>query len=163
MDDESSHMSSYPRDDSLARGWQDLGTGAPTLIALAKRSSAALAAPPQPCPPTQLSLEAQALLAAARDRGVFEVKGANTAFEAPSRWLAVWAEQPDERWIEFRCDERPELTVRFLDGFFELCGAALVMHHLYRDFSLTKAGFEAARNVNPDDVAPLLQATVTHH
>ena len=66
----------------------------------------------------------------------------NDAFSAPARFLAVRVELDEEQWLVFRSREDPAVTIRFLDGFRELCAAGLVMHHLYRDFSLTRAGFE---------------------
>jgi hypothetical protein len=148
-------MESFPRDDSLARGWQDLGAGAPALIGLAKRTSIALANDVRKDWRT-LSREAQALLWAGRERGAYEVVGVNTAFAAADRWLAVHVEQPDDLWWEFRVPQQPEATMRFFAGFAELCSAGLVVHHLYRDFSLTAAGFEAAREVDSESLRELL-------
>ena len=144
-------MRIYPRDDSLARGWEDLGAGVPSLIVLAKQASIAM---------TQghvgdwrdLSGEAQTLLYTARDRGAFEVKAVNTAFEAHHRWLAITVDVAQDSTLTFR-PASPEGIVRFFEGFSELCRNGLVMHQIYRDFSLTSAGFAAAREVDPEPLA----------
>lgn len=150
-------MQLFPRDDSLARGWEDLGAGVPSLIALAKQASIALTHQ-QIGDWRELSGEAQALLYAARDRGAYEVKAVNTAFEAHHRWLAITVEEPDDSWTTFR-PAAPEGIVRFFEGFSELCRNGLVMHQIYRDFSLTSAGFAAARQVDPQPLAGLLDQT----
>lgn len=103
-------------------------------------------------PASSLSLddfsgEALAILYSARDRGIIELKAVNTAFDAAARLLAVYVEETDERTIAFRDSHKPEITVRFLDGFRELCERGLVLHHIYRDFSLSPRGFELARKV----------------
>lgn len=95
----------------------------------------------------EFSGEALAILFAARDRGIIELKAVNTAFDAAARLLAVYVEETDERTIAFRDSHKPEITVRFLDGFRELCERGLVIHHIYRDFSLSPRGFQLAREV----------------
>ncbi|MCC6509661.1 MAG: hypothetical protein IT423_11170 [Pirellulaceae bacterium] len=99
-----------------------------------------------------LSGEAQAILLAARTRGIIELKAVNTAFDAAARLLAVYVEETDERTIAFRDARKPEVTVRFLDGFRELCQRGLIIHHIYRDFSLSPRGFELAKQVQRDKV-----------
>ena len=74
--DDSTAMRLFPRDDSLARGWEDLGAGVPSLIALAKQASIAMVEGRLE-PWQSLSMEAQVLLYAARDRGAYEVKAVN--------------------------------------------------------------------------------------
>ena len=49
----------------------------------------------------KLSPEARCILFAARDRGVIEVKGANRAFDAPGRMLAVYVETEADRTLIF--------------------------------------------------------------
>jgi hypothetical protein len=44
------------------------------------------------------------------------------------------------------------VAVEFLEGFAELCRAGLCLHQLHGEFSLTKAGFEAATKVRREDV-----------
>ncbi len=134
--------------------WEELGAGAPTLIAFAQLCSLALAANrTEPVEP--LSDEARTILYAARHRGSIEIKGVNHAFESSERFLTVCVELDLERQLFLKRRDDPELTVRFLDGFRQLCVSGLVMHHIFRDFSLTRAGFELARSI-PRDSLPLL-------
>ena len=134
--------------------WDELGAGAPTVVAYAAICSQAMvsAAPA----PSSLSLPARTILFAARERGVFEIKGTYDAFEATARLLAVCVMLEDEQTLVFLNSEEPELTIRFLDGFRELCRAGLMMHHMYREFSLTGRGFDWARKVVREEVTPLL-------
>lgn len=143
---------------SLQGGWEALGNGAPTLVALAQLCARALIeGPPEE---NQLSVEAKAILYAARNRGVIEVRGVNTAFEATARLLAVYIEEDEHRTIAFRNREQPQVTVRFFEAFCELCRNGLVLHHLYRDFSLTDRGFAVATQIDQQEVAAALgQAT----
>jgi hypothetical protein len=141
-----------------AETWQELGEGAPTLAGFARLCSLSLAGQAQPERP--LSLEAQAILYAARERGVIEVKGAHRAFDAPARLLAVQVETSPQQTTIFRSPDKPEVTIRFLAGFRELCEAGLAMHHIYGDFSLTREGFERARSIQLADVEPLLKEAV---
>ncbi len=134
--------------------WDELGAGAPTVVALAALCSQAMLATHPSTPP--LSLPARTILYAARERGVLEIKGTYDAFNATARLLAVCVLLEDERSLVFLSPEEPELTVRFLDGFRELCRGGLVMHHLYREFSLTGRGFDRARQIPREEVAPLL-------
>lgn len=144
----------------LQGGWEALGEGAPTLVALAQLCAQAIIEGPRPVDQLELSAEARAILFAARERGVIEIRGVHTAFEAPARHLAVYVEEDAERTIAFRSPERPEVTVRFFEGFCQLCRQGLVMHHLFRDFSLSRAGFEAAGRIQREEVAEMLaQAT----
>ena len=141
----------------MAGSWEALGEGAPTLVALAGICARAILHPPARVSIDELSREAQAILYAARERGVIEVRGVSTAFEAPARMLAIYVEEDSQRTIAFRDRERPEVTLRFFEGFCELCRGGLVLHHLHRDFSLTKRGFEVARSIEPEAVAELLE------
>ena len=147
------HLS--PVDSYLTGSWEALGQGAPVLVALAQISSQAMiSGGPETLPP--LTPEARTILFAARERGIVEIKGVHSAFEAPSRLLAVYIEMTDEYTIAFRDRMNPETTVRFLDGFRQLCECGLVIHHLHRDFSLTPAGFELARTITQEEVQPWL-------
>lgn len=149
----------YPKDDRIADNWDAMGHGAPTLMALAKLCAEAIgrAEPPTPEQLQQLPEEAKAILFAARTRGVIEVKGVNTAFEAPSRFLAIYVDPDEERSLVFRSRSEPKITIRFFDAFRELCQLGLVMHHLYHDFSLTTIGFEYAETLTEDEVAEAMQ------
>lgn len=140
---------------SRPRRWDELGAGAPTLIALAELCSRAMAE--QTCVTNGLSAEAKAILWAARQRGIIEVRGSNTAYESPSRFLTVYVELDEERRLRFRSRSDPAMNIRFFDGFRELCSTGLVMHHLYHEFSLTRAGFEFAATIAVHDVQTLLE------
>jgi hypothetical protein len=138
-----------------AETWQELGEGAPTLAGFARLCSLALAGYAKP--DRALSGEAKAILYTARDRGVIEIKGAHRAFDAPARMLAVHVETGPQQTTVFRHPDKPEVTIRFLAGFRELCEAGLAMHHIYGDFSLTREGFDVARTVEHSEVEPLLK------
>jgi hypothetical protein len=144
-----------PVDHYLHGSWEALGAGAPVLVALAQLTSQAIIDQPD-CDPENLSGEAKAILVSAKARGVIEIKGSHTAFEAPSRMLAVYIEVDDARTIAFRDPERPEVTVRFLEGFRQLCAYGLVIHHTHRDFSLTQRGFDLAKSLSKKELKPWL-------
>lgn len=146
---------SAANDARWAETWQELGQGAPTLAGFARVCSLSLATGGDPDAP--LSLEAKAILYAARKRGVIEVKGANRAFDAPGRMLAVYVETSPEQTLIFRSRDNPAFTIRFLAGFRELCAAGLAMHHIFQEFSLTRAGLELAQTILAEEVAPLLE------
>ncbi len=151
-----------PIDNYLAGSWEALGNGAPVLVALAQMCShtwtrEAFGDAPTPQPTLEgLSGHAQAILFAARTRGIIELKAVNTAFDAAARLLAVYVEESDERTIAFRDSQNPEVTVRFLDGFRQLCQRGLIIHHIYRDFSLSPRGFELAQTVQQSQVQQYL-------
>jgi hypothetical protein len=107
-----------------------------------------------------LSPEARCILYAARERGVVEVKGANRAFDAPGRMLAIYIEADADHTLIFRSRENPAFTIRFLAGFRELCVAGLAMHHIYTEFSLTSEGLEVAKTVPREEVASLLDQAI---
>jgi hypothetical protein len=143
-----------PQDTRWAETWHELGQGTPTLAGLARVCSVSMATGGDPRRP--LSGEAKALLYAARERAMIEIKGANRAFDAPGRMLAVYVETSHERTLIFRNREQPAVTIRFLAGFRELCEAGLAMHHIYHEFSLTREGLERAATIKEEEVAPLL-------
>jgi hypothetical protein len=134
--------------------WEELGEGAPTLVAFAHLCSRALAEE-RAAALEGLSDEALGILYAAGRRGAIEVKGVNHAFESSERFLTVCVELDLERQLILKRRDDPELTIRFLDGFRQLCAGGLVMHHILRDFSLTRHGFEAARGIRRDQVRVL--------
>ncbi len=140
-----------PVDNYLFGSWEALGNGAPMLVALAQLCSEVWAKP-SGIQDSPLTGEAKAILFSARDRGTIEIKAVNSAFDPAARMLAVYVEENEERTIAFRDPTCPEITVRFLDGFRQLCQLGLVMHHIYRDFSLTASGFELARNICREEV-----------
>ena len=141
----------------LGLTWEDLGAGAPTIIALARLASQAIATESGV---SDLSGEARALLFAARDRGVIAIKGANDAFDSVDRFLSVHVELDADSVLAFKSKSEPEVTIRFLDGLRELCASGLVIHHLYREFSLSRVGFETARTLSRDEVAEQLEMGV---
>jgi hypothetical protein len=141
-----------PVDSYLSGSWEALGAGAPILVALAQLCSQAIVDRPSVPPLESFSPAARAILYAARIRGVIEVKGLHTAFEAPSRLLAVYIEDEEGNTIAFRDARNPEITVQFLEGLRELCISGLVIHHLLRDFSLSSAGFAMARQIELEDI-----------
>lgn len=146
-----------PVDSYLSGSWEALGAGAPVLVALSQLSSQAMADCGSLIPASdELLPEARAILFASKDRGMIELKAQNAAFEAPSRMIAVYVEIDETQTIAFRDPHKPETTVRFLEGFRQLCSMGLVMHHIYRDFSLTSKGFELARQLNKEEVQPWL-------
>ena len=138
--------------------WEALGAGAPVLVALAQLCSQAMVDLPTANAHSAegLSPEAKAILVAARDRGVIEIKAVNTAFDPAARMLAVYVELSDTQTIAFRDPNDPEVTVSFLEGFRQLCRVGLVMHHIHRDFSLTHLGFSVARSIEKQEVLPWL-------
>lgn len=147
-----------PLDSYLSGSWEALGAGAPVLVALAQLCGQAMVAPP--VAPDELSEsllpEAQAILVAARNRGVIELKAVNTAFDPAARMLAVYVELDEAQTIAFRDPHHPEVTVTFLEGFRQLCRLGLVMHHIHRDFSLTLLGFQVGRTIDAEEVQPWL-------
>ena len=146
-----------PVDSYLSGSWEALGAGAPVLVALSQLSSKAMAdCDALPAESAALLPEAKAILFAAKGRGMIELKAQNAAFEAPSRMIAVYVEIDETQTIAFRDPQKPEITVKFLEGFRQLCSLGLVMHHIYRDFSLTSKGFELARQFTKEEVQPWL-------
>jgi len=148
--------------DQAAISWQAMGAGAPTIIALAQLCGRAVlceTTTPRSQIMESLPAEAHAILHAAAQRGVIELKSNNLAFDAVERFLAVHVEQAPQQWRVFRTPGDPQQTIRFLDAFRQLCAAGLVMHHLYADFSLTPAGFDVAATIDPATVEPMLALT----
>ena len=142
-------------DRATGMSWEDLGFGAPTIIGLARLCSNTLAAG-RSCA-DQLSDEARAILYAARNRGVIEIKASNNAFDAVDRFLAVYVELDPDMGMVFRDKREPLKTIRYLDAFRELCGAGLIHHHLFREFSLTHEGFQIAAAIRPEDIEQALE------
>lgn len=145
----------------IAASWEAMGEGGPTLSALAALCARTLMNPDLPslqASSEPLSLEAMAILYSARERGIIEVRGVKTAFETPGRLLAIYVEASEHRTVAFRSRETPEITVRFFDGFCELCRRGLILHHLHRDFTLSRRGFEVARTVDPREIQDQLAA-----
>lgn len=151
-----------PVDNYLFGSWEALGQGAPLLTALAQLCSERWVSGTRANAETiaGLSPAALAILVAARGRGIIEIRAVNSAFDAAARMLAVYVETSPEHTIVFRDQRRPEVTLRFLDGFRELCEHGLIIHHIHRDFSLAGTALELAQTIPQSDVQELLdQAT----
>ncbi len=149
-----------PVDNYLHGSWEALGQGAPTLVALAQLCSDCWVLRKRPTEndlQMQFSPEARTILFAAQHRGIIEIRAVNSAFDAAARLLAVYVELSDERTIAFRDAKNPEVTVRFMEGFRELCQSGLIMHHIFRDFSLTPQGIEVAKSIAASEVQQLLE------
>ena len=144
-------------------GWDDLGHGAPTVIALARLAADGLAAEAAPIESEQLLPEAQTILYAAQHRGVISIRGNNQAFDSVDRFLSVFVETAPDQHVRFGSKESPRQTVRFLEGFAQICQNGLAMHHLYHEFSLTDRGFRLAGQVSQEAVAELMRYGVDPH
>ena len=131
--------------------WKDLTHSVPTLAALAQLASNRLVNPTSN--EIELSIEARTILPITRKRGVIELKSNNTEFESAQRMLAVYVEQSADTHVMFRSRTEPEITVRFLDGFRQLCNAGLVMHQVGGECSLTSKGFELAKGIHSAEVS----------
>ncbi len=135
--------------------WEDLTNGVPTISALARLSSEVLAdrqSDPALTDLAALSMEAKAILKLASKTGSISIRGDKNAFEPEERYLAICVEMPESHRREFRISGDPQQTIRFLEGFRQLCCQGLVMHQLMNEFSLTAVGFEVASQVNEKDV-----------
>ncbi len=148
-------------DDRQATQWQDLGYGAPTIIGFANLCSQALTQPTgRQESADDLSVEARTILVAAANRGTIDIRADRDSFNSAERFLAVCVEYELEKRLLFLQKEDPEQTIRFLEGFRELCQSGLVIHHLQKDFSLSAAGFHMARSLNRDEFESLLRFAV---
>lgn len=143
-----------PVDNYLHGSWEALGNGAPTLVALAQlcserwvRGASAAGLDELELPPESLTI-----LFAARERAIIELRAVNSAFDTAARLLAVYVEMSEERTIAFRDQERPENTLRFLEGFRVLCDRGLIIHHIHRDFSLAPQAIDLAQDIEQAEV-----------
>lgn len=148
-----------PVDNYLHGSWEALGNGAPMLVALAQLCSERWVHATGPGAGLdsgellrKLSPEAKAILFAARNRGIIEIRAVNSGFDAAARLLAVYVELSNESTVAFRDAADPEVTVRFLGGFRELCDFGLVLHHIHRDFSLAPRALELAQALTRDEL-----------
>ena len=146
--------------DRPSDAWTDLGSAVPTISALARVCGQRLGVDEIPAEELSLSEEAEAILFTARGRGLIEIKGTNKEFESPQRLLAVYVELENDSHLMFRSRTEPEITIRFLDGFRELCRAGLVLHQCAAEFSLTRHGFQVAREVYETTIAESLELGV---
>ncbi len=134
--------------------WRELSDGVPTLTGLATLCSRYLAGLTPPA--EQLSLEAQAILWTARQRGVMELQSQPELFDSSDRLLAIVVELPDQKRWMFKRHADPRTTMLFLEGFRQLCQSGLVVHQSHREFSLTAAGFGMAEQIDPQTLATSL-------
>ena len=146
--------------DGPSDAWTDLVNAVPTIAALARVCGQRLGVDEIPAEELSLSEEAEAILFTASGRGMIEIKGTNKEFESPQRLLAVYVEQGNDTYRMFRSRSEPEVTIRFLAGFCELCRAGLVVHQCAAEFSLTRHGFQVARDIDETEIAELLEHAV---
>ena len=138
--------------------WMELSCGGPTIAAFATLCGHALSG--SVSSPGELDEYAKTLLSAARHRGMFDLRGNPDAFDASDRLLAICVEIDENRKLLFRQKEMPRETMKFIDGFRQLCQSGLVLHHLQRDFSLTRQGFEQADSLPSDAFLDLRKLAV---
>ena len=149
------HLNSENRQLTL---WEELTEGTATIVGFATLCSLAMCgtAPPS----EELSDEAKAILLSAAGLGIMDIRGSKESFDSSERLLGVCVEQGENSLLLFRRKSEPEQTIRFLDGFRQLCQTGLVMHHMQREFSLTSKGFEAAKTLDRFDLEELLEFAV---
>ncbi len=128
-----------------------VGEGYPTIAALAMLCANAISEPPDDVAMNQLSNEAQTLLVMAKDRGTFEIRATKVSFDSTERFLAICVETEPATFMMFRQKDQPRQTIRFFEGFVELCRHGLVIHHLQKDFSLSTRGYDLADSLNVSD------------
>lgn len=145
---------------SETQSWKSLGTGGPTIHALARLAGASWAdtRPIGVDSPHELSAEARTILALARQHGVIELKSTNIAFDSTERLLTVHVQLTENRQMRFRKTGNARFTIRFLDGFRELCGVGLVVHQLYHEFCLTTRGFDWSDQIDRNSLAEWIDA-----
>ncbi len=144
---------------------EELADGIPTVAGLAMLCSRCLAGMNtcetdslhSPGPPGR---EAMAILAAARERGMIEIRGQAESFDATLRLIAVSVELTEERRIVFRRSGDAAWTMGFLEGFRRLCRDGFVVHQYGREFVLSASGFAAARALDPQDFREELEAGI---
>lgn len=134
--------------------WREISDGVPTLTGLATLCSRNLAGLTTPV--AQLSLEAQAILYQARQRGMIELQNHAELFDSSDRLLAIIVELPEQKRWMFKRHAQPRTTQLFLEGFRQLCQSGLVIHQSHKEFSLTAAGFERADSIDPQTLTTQL-------
>ena len=147
-------------DHQLQTAWNDLADGAPTVIGLASLCGLALAKPLEVCVADQLSDEAKTILVLAAKRGTIDIRANRNSFDSADRFLAVCVEYELDHRFLFLQKDNPQQTIRFLEGFRELCQHGLVIHHLQKDFSLSSQGFVVAQTLARSDFESLIQFAV---
>ena len=145
----------FKTDDEDGLKWDDLAEGAATILGLARICSRSFG---QVEPPEiELSPEANAILFAARERGVIEIVGKKNAFDSVDRFVSVHVEYEPHHFLAFKRKEEPKQTIQFVEGFKQLCVSGLVMHQMLREFSLTMAGFKKASGITEESVKDKLE------
>ena len=132
-----------------------VGEGYPTIAALAMLCANAISDPPEDVDVDQLSAEAKTLLVTAQQRGTFEIRATKVSFDSTERFLAICVETEPEMFLMFRRKAQPRQTVKFFEGFAELCRHGLMIHHLQKDFSLSSKGYQLAESLKASDFEEL--------
>ena len=140
--------------------WADLAEGAPTIIGFADLCGLALANPRPEFSVDQLSDEAKTILIVAANRGTMDIRAKRDSFDSAARLLAVCVEFELDRRLLFLSEQDPKQSLRFLDGFRQLCEHGLIIHHLQKDFSLSSQGFEVANRLVRSDYENLIEFAV---
>lgn len=136
-----------------------VGEGYPTIAALAMLCANAISNPPSDPSDTieeKLSDEAKALLVAAKGRGTFEIRATKASFDSTERFLAICVESEPEVFLMFRRKGQPRQSIKFFEGFAELCRFGLMVHHLHKDFSLSTNGYRLADSLSADPLKSLI-------
>lgn len=145
----------FKSDDEDGLKWEDLGEGAATILGLARICSRSFSQL-QPVE-VELPIEAKAILFAAKDRGVIEIVGKKNAFDSVDRFVSVHVETEPHQFLSFKRKEDPKQTLQFVEGFRQLCIGGYVMHHLFREFSLTPTGFDCAEKISETEIKEKLE------
>lgn len=132
-----------------------VGEGYPTIAALAMLCANAISDPPKDIDVDQLSDEAKTLLVTAQQRGTFEIRATKVSFDSTERFLAICVETEPEVFLIFRRKAQPRQTVKFFEGFAQLCRHGMMIHHLQKDFSLSSKGYQLADSLNASDFEEL--------
>ena len=143
--------------------WQELGHGAPTILGFAKLCSHAVSGLDSRSNEDlldELSAEAKTILVASVKRGTLDIRASRESFDSAERFLAVCVETGLDQRLLFLQKDDPEQTVRFLEGFRQLCKTGMVLHHLQRDFSLSATGFEVARLIDGSNFDELMDFAI---
>ena len=136
---------------------QEMTEGLPTIAAFARLCGHALAGEIQGVTPSQ---EALALVAASSGNGTFEIRGEKDGFESAERFLAVCVEVGPGKRLLFRDKSNPRQTMLYLEGFRQLCKSGFIMHHLMKDFSLSKSGYDLAETLDTKEFQSCIEFAV---
>ena len=136
----------------------ELNDGLPTILALARLCGRAISG--EILAVQHLSESAKAILALGSKRGVYEIRGNTDGFESADRFLAVCVEVESDQRLIFRDKSNPRNTMKFLEGFRQLCQSGLVLHQTQKEFSLTDNGFDLAESLDVRDFESLTQFAV---